>query len=68
MGPLEFQRFLSARARTADVTDPLSLPPTITWPGSAATVARTLFRNPVRAAFNGKKLISPAGVPGGANV
>ena len=68
LGPLEFQRFLSARARTADVTDPLSLPPTITWPGSAATVARTLFRNPVRAAFNGKKLIAPAGAPGGANV
>jgi hypothetical protein len=50
-----------------DVTDSLSQPPLITWPGSAATVARTLFRNPVRAAFNGKKLIASIGAPGGPN-
>ena len=67
LGGLEFSRFLSPRARTVTVTDPLSAPPQVAWPGSAATVARTLFRNPVRAAFRGKTMISPAGIvpPGG---
>jgi hypothetical protein len=53
-------RFLSANARTLTITDAASNPKTATWPGNAATVARTLLQNPVRAAFDAHKLIAPA--------
>ena len=61
-GALAGGRFLSPGARTVAVPDPLSTPPSVTtWPGSAATVARTLFRNPVRAAFRASTMIDPGG-------
>jgi hypothetical protein len=64
-GRLDQGRFLSPRGRTITVSDPLSTPPSTIWPGSAATVARTLLRNPVRAAFRGHTLVTPQ--PGAPN-
>jgi hypothetical protein len=60
LGPLTSGRFLSALASTVIVTDEASEPKTTTWPGNSAIVARTLLQNPVRAAFDAKKLIAPA--------
>jgi hypothetical protein len=60
LGALVNGRFLSANARTLTITDAASNPKTATWPGNAATVARTLLQNPVRAAFDAHKLIAPA--------
>ena len=61
-GRLDQGRFLSPRGRSVTIGDPLSTPPATVWPGSAATVARTLLRNPVRAAFRGHTMITPAPV------
>jgi len=59
-GRLDRGRFLSPQGRTIDIRDDRSDPKQVTWPGSAAVVARTLLQSPLRAAFNGKKLIAPA--------
>jgi hypothetical protein len=59
-GLLDLDRFLSPRGRTVTIRDDRSTPKEVTWPGSAAVVARTLLQSPLRAAFNGKKLITPA--------
>ena len=50
-----------ARAGTVTVTDTSpagSKPASVQWPGHAGIVARTLLRNPVRAAFDAKTLIA----------
>jgi hypothetical protein len=54
-------QFLSPGARSVSVTDTSpsgSKPKTVQWPGHAGIVARTLLRNPVRAAFEAKALIN----------
>ena len=61
-GRLDQGRFLSPRGRSVTISDLLSTPPATVWPGSAATVARTLLRNPVRAAFRGHTMITPVPV------
>lgn len=60
LGPLTGGRFLSAQARTLIVSDDKSTPKETTWAGNSAIVARTLLQNPVRAAFDAQKLITPA--------
>ena len=60
LGALRSGRFLSAFARTLIVKDKESDPQETTWPGNSAIVARTLLQNPVRAAFNAHKLLTPA--------
>jgi len=53
-------QFLLPSQRTVNVTDnnPAgSKPASVQWPGHAGIVARTLLRNPVRAAFEAKTLI-----------
>jgi hypothetical protein len=59
-GRLDMDRFLTPRARTVSVKDELSTPAVVTWPGTAASVARTLLQNPLRAAFDAHVLIAPA--------
>ena len=54
-------QFLIPGARSVSVTDTSpegSKPKTVQWPGHAGIVARTLLRNPVRAAFEAKALIN----------
>jgi hypothetical protein len=65
-GALDLGQFLSPRSNSISITESsvppgqlASMPATINWPGNSATVARTLFRNPLRAAFDGKRLITP---------
>jgi hypothetical protein len=57
--PLAFERFLtpSAPGHPVSISDPDSNPPSTTWPGNAAIVARTLLHDPVRAAFDAKSMI-----------
>ena len=53
-------QFLLPNARNVTVTDSspdASRPASVQWPGHAGIVARTLLRNPVRAAFEAKTLI-----------
>ena len=53
-------QFLLPSQRTVTVTDSNpsgSKPASVQWPGHAGIVARTLLRNPVRAAFEAKTLI-----------
>ena len=52
--------FLLPSTRTVTVTDSAvgSKPVSVQWPGHAGIVARTLLRNPVRAAFEAKSLIA----------
>jgi hypothetical protein len=59
LGPLRSGHFLSPGARTLIVKDKDSDPPETMWPGNSAIIARTLLQNPVRAAFDAKKLIAP---------
>ena len=54
-------QFLLPSQRTVTVTDSNpsgSKPASVQWPGHAGIVARTLLRNPVRAAFEAKTLIN----------
>ncbi|WP_085316376.1 hypothetical protein [Derxia lacustris] len=56
-GRLMLDRFLSPRSRALSITDDRSTPATFAWQTSAANVARALLQNPVRAAFDARKLI-----------
>lgn len=58
LGPLTDGRFLSAQRRTLRITEDGASP--VTWPGHAGDVAHILLQNPVRAAFDARKLIAPA--------
>lgn len=65
---LEFGRFLTPRGRTVPITNPSGKQPNnITWPGDAGIIATTLLRNPVRAAFRGRDLITKIKSPRGPN-
>ncbi len=55
--PLRDERFLQPSARSLTVTDGFSHPGSLAWPGNSASLARSLLRNPFRAAFRGKTLI-----------
>ncbi|MBB5717063.1 hypothetical protein [Sphingomonas aerophila] len=55
---LDRGRFLAPHARTLAIRDEGSVPEVQQWPGSSAVVARTLLRDPVRAAFQGTDLFS----------
>jgi hypothetical protein len=56
MGALRNGRFLPSQARSLVITEPPQ--PAVTWPGSAAVLAHVLLRDPVRAAFEAKRLIA----------
>jgi hypothetical protein len=56
LGPRAFGRFLSL-GHPVSIADPDSTPAATDWPGNAAIVARTLLRDPVRAAFDAHSLI-----------
>jgi hypothetical protein len=56
LGALRNNQFLSSNAVSLNVTD--ASQPAVKWPGSAAVVARVLLRDPVRAAFDAKRLIA----------
>jgi hypothetical protein len=55
LGALDFGRFLTATRRTLPIADPGGTP--IAWAATSAMVAATLLQNPVRAAFDAKKLV-----------
>ena len=57
LGALEFGKFLRAGARTLPVGNKGGSPDPIAWPETSAMVAGALLQNPVRAAFDAKKLI-----------
>ncbi len=54
---LDRGRFLAPHARSVLIRDIGSMPEVQNWPGSSAVVARTLLRDPVRAAFEGRDLL-----------
>jgi hypothetical protein len=56
LGALRNGRFLASAARTLAVSEPPQ--PTVTWPGNAAVVAHVLLRDPVRAAFEAKRMLA----------
>lgn len=64
---LDRGRFLAPSARAVKIRDVGSVPEIQQWPGSSAVVARTLLRDPVRAAFDGNDLLDSIAVPGGPN-
>jgi hypothetical protein len=66
-GQLDHGRFLSPPVRTMSISDSGSNPAVQLWPGSSAVVARTLLRDPVRAAFEGKDLLNSIQNAGGPN-
>lgn len=66
-GSLDRGRFLSPAARSIRIRDEASVPEVQQWPGSSAVVARSLLRDPVRAAFAGKDLLSSIVAAGGPN-
>lgn len=51
------RRFIDPDLRTLRIESTSGKPPVVDWPGHAGIVARTLMRNPQRAAFEGKPLI-----------
>lgn len=55
---LDRGQFLAPHARSVMIRDIGSVPPNQQWPGSSAVVARTLLRDPVRAAFEGTDLLN----------
>ena len=59
LGPLAQSRFINPAAKSLVTRDPTSHPSDVTWPKHAAVVARTLLQNPIRAAFDARKLLSP---------
>ena len=63
---LDRGQFLAPHSRSITIRDVGSVPTDQQWPGSSAVVARTLLRDPVRAAFEGTDLlnsIDTAGAP-----
>jgi hypothetical protein len=64
---LDRGQFLAPHARSVDISDVGSVPAIQRWPGSSAVVARTLLRDPVRAAFEGKDLLTSIETVGGPN-
>lgn len=54
---LDRGKFLAPHARSVLIRDTGSVPDVQNWPGSSAVVARTLLRDPVRAAFEGTDLL-----------
>lgn len=64
---LDRGRFLAPSARAVKIRDVGSVPEVQQWPGSSAVVARTLLRDPVRAAFDGNDLLDSIAAPGGPN-
>jgi hypothetical protein len=66
-GSLDRGQFLAPHARSVTIRDVGSDPELQNWPGSAAVVARTLLRDPVRAAFEGKDLLDNIDNAGGPN-
>jgi hypothetical protein len=55
LGALRNGRFLSSN-HSLTVTDPPQ--PAVSWPGSASVVAHVLLRDPIRAAFDAKRMIA----------
>lgn len=64
---LDRGQFLAPHARSVNIRDEGSDPEVQGWPGSSAVVARTLLRDPVRAAFAGKDLLENIESAGGPN-
>ena len=56
LGALRNERFLSSSARSLVVTEPPQ--PLVNWPGNAAVVAHVLLRDPVRAAFEARRMLA----------
>jgi hypothetical protein len=59
LGALDFGRFLRATARSITVGNKDGDPNPLRWPETSAMVAGALLQNPVRAAFDAKKLVGP---------
>lgn len=59
LGALAFGRFLSATAKAVNVSVTGGDPDPIPWAQTSAIVAGSLLQNPVRAAFDAKKLVGP---------
>ena len=57
LGALAFGRFLSPRAKTVPVSVTGGEPPVLNWAQTSAIVAGALLQNPIRAAFDAKKLV-----------
>lgn len=64
---LDRGKFLAPHARSLTIRDVGSVPTDQQWPGSSAVVARTLLRDPVRAAFPGGALLTSIESAGGPN-
>ena len=59
LGVLQFGRFLDPKAKVVNVPVSGGDPASIRWADTSAVVAGALLQNPLRAAFDGKKLIGP---------
>jgi hypothetical protein len=58
LGVLNNARFLASDARPLTVTETDPTQPAVNWPGSAAVTAHVLLRDPVRAAFDAKRMLA----------
>ncbi len=56
LGAVRNGRFAPSAARSLVVTEPPQ--PAVSWPGSAAVVAHVLLRDPVRAAFEARRMLA----------
>ncbi|MES2525065.1 MAG: hypothetical protein V4617_20370 [Gemmatimonadota bacterium] len=57
LGALQFGKFLDPSTGARSVGNPGGVPNPMAWPATSATIAGSLLQNPVRAAFDAKKLI-----------